>query len=61
MDIPSPFDGVRVGVDKMKTSWVPPPLRPLPPRGGEILSGYVFSIMDSLINAEFALIFVYGG
>jgi len=26
----------RRGVDKMKTFWVPPPLRPLPPRGGEI-------------------------
>jgi hypothetical protein len=35
--IPSPFDGggARVGVDKIKTFWVPPPLCPLPPRGGE--------------------------
>jgi hypothetical protein len=27
---------VRVGVDKMKTFWVPPPLHPLPPWGGDI-------------------------
>jgi len=29
---------------------VPPPLHPLPPKGGEIFLDYVFSIMDSLVN-----------
>jgi hypothetical protein len=42
---------LRVGVDKIKTFLVPPPLHPLPPRGGEILSGYVFSMMDSLVRS----------
>ena len=28
----------RVGVDKMKTFWIPPPLRSLPPRGGEVFA-----------------------
>jgi len=30
---------------------VPPPLHPLPPKGGEIFLDYVFSIMDSLVIA----------
>jgi len=29
---------------------VPPPLHPLPPKGGEIFLDYVFSIMDSLVT-----------
>jgi len=41
---------VRVGVDKIKTSWVPPPLYPLPRRGGENLRGidgdYLLSMID---------------
>ena len=31
---------------------VPPPLHPLPPKGGEILLEYVFSIMDSLVTQK---------
>ena len=37
-----------MGVDKMKTFWVPPPLHPLPPRGGEsnyLKTKEVFAIM----------------
>jgi hypothetical protein len=40
----------RVGVDKMKTSWVPPPLYPLPRRGGENLRGIERDYSFSMIN-----------
>ena len=33
----------------------PPPLHPLPPKGGEIFLDYVFSIMDSLVSTVQAL------
>ncbi len=32
--------------------WVPPPLHPLPPKGGEILLEYVYSIMDPLVVGD---------
>ena len=50
MDIPPPPMGEgEGGGGQDQDLWVPPPLHPLPPRGGEIFSNYVFSIMDSLV------------
>ena len=36
----------------MKPFWSPLPIHPLSPKGGEIFSDYVFSIMDSLISLQ---------
>jgi hypothetical protein len=44
----------RVGVDKMKTFWIPPPLRSLPPRGGEIF-GRICLINYGLLNMSIKL------
>jgi hypothetical protein len=44
-----------MGVDKMKPFWVPPPLHPLPPWGGEIFLDYVFAIMESLVSLGWGL------
>jgi hypothetical protein len=45
-DTVSRWGRVRVGVDKTNTIWVPPPLHPLLPKGGEIFKEYVESITD---------------
>jgi hypothetical protein len=45
----------RVGVDKMKTFWVPPPLRPLPPWGGDIF-GRICLINYGLISKKARLL-----
>ncbi len=50
--LPLRWGRVRVGVDKMKTFWVPPPLPPLPPEGREFFGRICIINYELLSNLE---------